>query len=248
MLYSVAVASAICFAGQPLTSLAPQLAASRAHLTALESVVTTEAVGEEPPLTGVQRIKRAASFYSKVVPILASYKAVEFAVDRGTMSEEDAETRYEELHDWGSERLEAAIQELKGFYVKTGQVISTRVDLFPEQYTTRLASLQDDLDAMPAEVIKQVVERELLQGEPLDSIFATFDDKPLGSASIAQVHKATLRDGRVVAVKVQRPNCEPKLRGDIVRRAHERAMPTSLRHAHAASPHVHTASTRLLGA
>jgi hypothetical protein len=59
------------------------------------------------------------------------------------------------------------------------------------------------------------VSRELLQGEPLESIFASFDDKPLGAASIAQVHAATLRDGRKVAVKVQRPNCEPKLRGDI---------------------------------
>ena len=59
------------------------------------------------------------------------------------------------------------------------------------------------------------MERELLLGEPLESIFTSFEDEPLGSASIAQVHAATLRDGRRVAVKVQRPNCEPKLKGDI---------------------------------
>jgi len=68
---------------------------------------------------------------------------------------------------------------------------------------------------MPTQVVKDVVVRELLLGEPLESIFATFDEKPLGAASIAQVHGATLLDGRKVAVKVQRPNAEPKLRGDI---------------------------------
>jgi aarF domain-containing kinase len=166
---------------------------------------------DEQPLTGPQRIVRALTFWSKVVPILAAYKAVEL---RGG-TEEELAAKYEELHDWGSDRLQSAINELKGFYVKTGQVISTRVDLFPEQYTSKLASLQDDLDAMPAAQIKAVVKRELLLGEPLETIFASFDDEPLGSASIAQVHAATLLDGRKVAVKVQRPNCEPKLRGDI---------------------------------
>ena len=168
---------------------------------------------DEQPLTGPQRVVRALTFWSKVVPILAAYKAVE--LQGASRSEAELEAKYQELHEWGSDRLQGAINELKGFYVKTGQVISTRVDLFPEQYTSKLASLQDDLDPMPAEQIKAVVERELLLGEPLETIFASFDDEPLGSASIAQVHAATLLDGRRVAVKVQRPNCEPKLRGDI---------------------------------
>ena len=170
---------------------------------------------DEAPLSAPARIKRALTFYGKVVPILAAYKAAEVRAEYTGASEAATEAVYEGLHDWGSDRLESAIQELKGFYVKTGQVISTRVDLFPEQYTSKLASLQDDLDPMPADQIKAVVVRELLQGDPLDSIFASFDDEPLGSASIAQVHAATLRDGRKVAVKVQRPNAEPKLRGDI---------------------------------
>ena len=170
---------------------------------------------DEAPLSAPARIKRALTFYGKVVPILAAYKAAEVRAEYTGASEAATEAVYEGLHDWGSDRLESAIQELKGFYVKTGQVISTRVDLFPEQYTSKLASLQDDLDPMPADQIKAVVVRELLQGDPLESIFASFDDEPLGSASIAQVHAATLRDGRKVAVKVQRPNCEPKLKGDI---------------------------------
>ena len=174
---------------------------------------TMSASFDDKPLTGPQRVVRAVTFWSKVVPILAAYKAVE--VTGKDLSEKELEAKYQEVHEWGSERLENTIKELKGFYVKTGQVISTRVDLFPEQYTSRLQSLQDDLDPMPASVVREVISRELLQGEPLESIFASFDDKPLGAASIAQVHAATLRDGRKVAVKVQRPNCEPKLRGDI---------------------------------
>jgi len=99
--------------------------------------------------------------------------------------------------------------------MKTGQVISTRVDLFPEAYTSKLQQLQDGIEPMPFDMVKRVVEQELLDGAPLSELFATFEEEPLGSASIAQVHKATLLDGRTVAVKLQRPNVEPKLRGDI---------------------------------
>eukprot|EP00965_Chrysotila_dentata_P254226 6211804-Pleurochrysis_carterae.AAC.5 len=187
----------------------------------------------EPPLTPAARVARAVSFWRRVVPVLGAYKLAEIGLqvasqlppaahtalrNAGVTIPEDAEGEaemYNRIHEWGSEQLENTIKDLKGFYVKTGQVISTRVDLFPPQYTTRLASLQDDLDPMPFSVVAEVVERELLQGEKLDSIFSTFDETPLGSASIAQVHRATLLDGRVVAVKVQRPNCEPKLLGDI---------------------------------
>ena len=77
--------------------------------------------------------------------------------------------------------------ELKGFYVKTGQIISTRVDIFPIQYTSKLAMMQDNLEAIPFAVVKRAVEKELLDGADLSDLFASFDEKPLGSASIAQV-------------------------------------------------------------
>ncbi len=96
-------------------------------------------------------------------------------------------TLWEEAHEWGAERLASTIGDLKGFYVKSGQVISTRVDMFPEQYTEKLASLQDAVDPIPASVVKAVVRQDLLEGEPLKVMFKEFDDTPLGSASIAQV-------------------------------------------------------------
>ena len=74
---------------------------------------------------------------------------------------------------------------------------------------------KDSLDPMPAETLKRIVTSELMNGGDLSELFTEFDDEPLGSASIAQVHRARLWDGRVVAVKVQRPGIEPKLLGDI---------------------------------
>ena len=179
-----ALAGAVALQLPVSRAAALQLPASRAAArpARARSAVTLQL---EASLSPLQRVRRAASFYSQVVPILGAYKAVEL-FSNGTEAEKEA--RYQALHEWGSERLERTIQDLKGFYVKTGQVISTRVDLFPEQYTSRLASLQDDLDPLPAQVIKGVVVEELLLGELLESIFATFDDEPLGSASIAQVH------------------------------------------------------------
>eukprot|EP00747_Dinoflagellata_sp_TGD_P032045 gnl/TRDRNA2_/TRDRNA2_135695_c0_seq1.p1 gnl/TRDRNA2_/TRDRNA2_135695_c0~~gnl/TRDRNA2_/TRDRNA2_135695_c0_seq1.p1 ORF type:complete len:690 (+),score=178.84 gnl/TRDRNA2_/TRDRNA2_135695_c0_seq1:46-2115(+) len=179
------------------------------------------AVEFPPPLTGSQRLVRALTFYSRVLPVLFRYKYMEVKLDaeRNLLGKDITEKEecemWGEIDEWGSSRIYDTIADLKGFYVKTGQVISTRTDLFTEAYTDKFKQLQDGLEPMPAELVRAVVQQELLGGEPLSELFADFDDKPLGAASIAQVHKATLLDGRTVAVKVQRPNIEPKLRGDI---------------------------------
>jgi aarF domain-containing kinase len=168
-----------------------------------------------------QRLNRALSFYSAAVPIFVSYKGLSTLLDikrqllGETISAEEENKLYDKLHDFGSDKIVSKINELKGFYVKTGQIISTRVDIFPTQYTSKLAITQDKLDPLPAEVIKEIVRRELLNGAELSELFSEFDDIPLGSASIAQVHRARLLDGRIVAVKVQRPSIEAKLLGDI---------------------------------
>ncbi|CAB9498854.1 protein kinase UbiB [Seminavis robusta] len=173
-----------------------------------------------PPLTPLQRTTRALEFYKRVLPVLAAYKAKEVELNlRKTLGDatppEEEEEMWKELDEWGSTRISETISEMRGFYVKSGQVISTRVDLFPEAYTSKLQVLQDGLEPMPFQLVEKVVRQELLDGAPLSELFASFEEEPLGSASIAQVHKATLLDGRTVAVKLQRPNVEPKLLGDV---------------------------------
>lgn len=172
-------------------------------------------------LSGIERISRALRFYQSAVPIFVAYKVKEEMIKfrRNTLGEEitpeaeDAE--YQQLHESGSDELVKRIKELEGFYVKTGQILSTRKDIFPDQYTEKLAMLQDSLDPLPGSVIKEVVRQELLDGAELSDLFLSFDDECLGSASVAQVHKAVLLDGRTVAVKVQKPGVEGKLLGDI---------------------------------
>ena len=168
-----------------------------------------------------ERIQRSLTFYSRVLPLFSSYQLLKEnlrlrrEIFNEVIDEAEEERLWDEIHDWGSDAISNIITQLKGFYVKTGQVISTRVDIFPVQYTSKLAKLQDDLDPLPAEVVRHVISRDLLNGGPLTDLFLEFDDQPLGSASIAQVHRAKLLDGRVVAVKVQRPGVEGKLLGDI---------------------------------
>jgi ubiquinone biosynthesis protein len=103
--------------------------------------------------------------------------------------------------------------ELGPAYIKLGQVLSTRPDLLPAAYIKELEHLQDSVARMPFEDVEKTIEEEL--DARISKLFATFDDKPLGSASLGQVHAATLRDGRDVVVKVQRPGIRELLADDI---------------------------------
>jgi len=100
-------------------------------------------------------------------------------------------------------RLRLALERLGPIFVKFGQVLSTRRDLLPADVADELARLQDRVPPFPAAQARVLVERAF--GKPIEALFATFDAEPVASASIAQVHFATLKDGREVAVKVLRP-------------------------------------------
>lgn len=110
-------------------------------------------------------------------------------------------------------RLVAAFNELGPTFVKLGQILSTRTDLLPDSITTELATLQDSVTTVSFEDIESQLVKEL--GEQWRDRFDTFDEAPLASASIAQVHRATLTDGRHVVLKVQRPGVKPKITGDL---------------------------------
>jgi len=110
-------------------------------------------------------------------------------------------------------RLRRSLDDLGPTFVKFGQVLSTRSDILPEGVLSELQKLQDTAKPMPAGVAQQIIEGEL--GAPVDEIFASFDPVPLGSASIGQVHRAVLRGGETVAVKVQRPEATRRVEGDL---------------------------------
>ncbi len=110
-------------------------------------------------------------------------------------------------------RVARALGQLKGAFAKAGQFAALRYDVLPPATRSALAELRDRVPPLPFARIRRVVEAEL--GAPLEAHFARFDPDPIGAASIAQVHRAELADGRVVAVKVQYPWLESSLRADL---------------------------------
>jgi len=106
-----------------------------------------------------------------------------------------------------------ALEELGLTFLKFGQVLAMRRDLLPDSYIDELELLHDHLPAMGIDAVRATVEGEL--GAPLTELYSSFGETPLASATIAQVHEATLRDGRHVAVKVQRPGLKAIISRDI---------------------------------
>jgi predicted unusual protein kinase regulating ubiquinone biosynthesis (AarF/ABC1/UbiB family) len=121
-----------------------------------------------------------------------------------------------EDHGPGPDRARAfrkRLVELGPAYIKLGQVLSTRPDLLPPDYIVELEHLQDDVDPIPVDCIVEIIEHELQAR--VSKLFGEFDREPLGTASLGQVHAATLRDGRPIVVKVQRPDIKPLLADDL---------------------------------
>ena len=114
------------------------------------------------------------------------------------------------MHDKYACKTLDVIHNLRGFFVKCGQVASVRADMFPQQYVRELSSLQDHMPATDWSVIRTTMESEL--GDKICNVFKSIDEKPVGAASIGQVHKAVLKDGTPVVVKVMYPDVEDLFR------------------------------------
>ena len=111
------------------------------------------------------------------------------------------------------ERLRKILEDLGSTFVKLGQIMSMRADILPKEYCLELQKLRANVRPMEFEEVRQIVEAEL--HSPLEEIFSEFGEEALGSASIAQVHRAALLDGSRVVVKVQRPNIHDIMFRDI---------------------------------
>jgi ubiquinone biosynthesis protein len=112
-----------------------------------------------------------------------------------------------------AERLAKDLEKLGPTFVKLGQLLSSRPDLLPPAYLDALTRLQDDLEPVPLADIQKTLDADL--NARLSKAFLSFDPEPLASASLGQVHRATLRDGRPVAVKVQRPQIVEQVMADL---------------------------------
>ncbi len=112
-----------------------------------------------------------------------------------------------------AERVRCALEDLGPIFVKFGQMLSTRPDLLPPDLAKELALLQDRVPPFSSRRSVELIEEAY--GKPISEVFAWFDEKPLASASIAQVHPARLHDGREVIVKVVRPDIAPTIRRDV---------------------------------
>ena len=110
-------------------------------------------------------------------------------------------------------RIRRTLEDLGPIYIKFGQILSTRRDLLPDEIAEELVKLQDEVPPFPAEQSRAIVEKAL--GGKVEDIFASFETQPMASASIAQVHAATLHSGEDVIVKVVRPGIEKAIRKDI---------------------------------
>jgi ubiquinone biosynthesis protein len=153
----------------------------------------------------------------EIIAILAKYEFIDVLKKTGLKRSFRRLIRsknfLEELDASAPERILLVFEELGTTFIKFGQILSTRPDIVGEDIANELSRLQDNVPQDSYESIKIEIEEELKR--PINEIFLEFSEIPIASASIAQVHQATLHDGTLVAVKVQRPNIIEQIKKDI---------------------------------
>ncbi|MGP3984332.1 ABC1 kinase family protein [Streptomyces sp. KR80] len=192
-------------------SLTISLVAAMAVLVLVEIAVPS---GSWPrPMQWTRAVRRRltrARRYSQISRVFMRHGLGRYVSGRASL---DRAARADEAGREAARSLRLALEECGGTFIKLGQVLSTRRDLLPPHIIEELSRLQSDVPPAPWHQVEAVLRAEL--GAPLTDVFVEFDHEPLAAASIAQVHRATLRDGSTVAVKVQRPGIRESVERDL---------------------------------
>jgi ubiquinone biosynthesis protein len=156
-----------------------------------------------------QHLKR----YGQIAALLAKYGRSDLVKSSGLDETLDAEQRVTPKEAAKADELAADLEKLGPTFIKVGQLLSTRVELMPQAYLDALARLQDNVEPFGFDEVEKIVASEL--GVRMSKAFSDFEVKPMAAASLGQVHRARLRDGRRVAVKVQRPRIRDAMLEDL---------------------------------
>ena len=151
--------------------------------------------------------------YRQIAWIFMKYGRSDLVKETGLSETLAAEQRVAPAEAAKASELADDLEKLGPTFVKLGQLLSSRVELLPAAYLEALARLQDEVEPFGFAEVEKIVSSEL--GVRMSKAFATFEDQPMAAASLGQVHRATLRDGRAVAVKVQRPGIREQMVEDL---------------------------------
>jgi ubiquinone biosynthesis protein len=197
--------------------------AATEKLTTMKQSLETTVVGAEQPGAASSRHHRERQIAEVLVRYELSHLANVLGVERLVRKADGPSRRTPPDTHSEPANLRLALEELGPTFIKLGQLLSTRTDLLSLDYRAELTKLQDTAPAVPSEVVKDIIEREL--HAPAETAFATSDAVPLACASVGQAHAATLHDGADVVVKVRRPNIVEEMEQDfeIVQNFAERA-------------------------
>lgn len=151
--------------------------------------------------------------YKDVAMLMVKYGRSDLVKQAGLYEDIELDEAKPETSTPKAEELATDLEKLGPTFIKLGQLLSTRADLLPAPYLEALTRLQDRIEPFPYEEVDRIVSGEL--GVRISKAFAEFEPQPLAAASLAQVHRAYMRDGRAVVVKVQRPNIREQIVEDL---------------------------------